>query len=396
MRSLFFNRKDERFYANGEKDGRKDRKAVPNIGKVYIDDLDDNAALKKAIAESDILINATRAGMSPLEDVLPVPAEFLHRDLVAADVVYNPKETLLLKKAKRGWMPWQLWGGIGMLLWQGAAAFELFTGKRDAGTGSDGEIFSMKHKSTNNFLLALTALIWGSAFAAQSVGMDYLGPFTFNSTPKRHGRNRAAACYFHIEEAGQEKREDQNPGWKPENADHRRHLLRRRACRGEFSPADRHYVYNSGKGGIYHGAVYSDCSDPGAVPREEGRDESVDRCGTCCCGHVFSVHHGWIFYIKGRFSCIFMRDCIFRTYPCDRLLCAESGRCVSVLHPVLCMRDSVCGPHACAGTASGWRNIGSVDAPCLCGGAFLRRGIYPAGNCAEKYRSNCGVSDTQP
>lgn len=39
----------------------------------------------------------------------------------------------------------------------------------------------MKHKSTNNFLLALTALIWGSAFAAQSVGMDYLGPFTFNS-----------------------------------------------------------------------------------------------------------------------------------------------------------------------------------------------------------------------
>ena len=39
----------------------------------------------------------------------------------------------------------------------------------------------MKHKSTNNFLLALTALIWGSAFVAQSVGMDYLGPFTFNS-----------------------------------------------------------------------------------------------------------------------------------------------------------------------------------------------------------------------
>lgn len=38
----------------------------------------------------------------------------------------------------------------------------------------------MKRKSTNNFLLALTAFIWGSAFVAQSVGMDYLGPFTFN------------------------------------------------------------------------------------------------------------------------------------------------------------------------------------------------------------------------
>ena len=32
----------------------------------------------------------------------------------------------------------------------------------------------------NNILLVLTALIWGCAFAAQSVGMDYVGPFTFN------------------------------------------------------------------------------------------------------------------------------------------------------------------------------------------------------------------------
>lgn len=39
----------------------------------------------------------------------------------------------------------------------------------------------MKNKTANNFLLVLTAFIWGSAFVAQSVGMDYLGPFTFNS-----------------------------------------------------------------------------------------------------------------------------------------------------------------------------------------------------------------------
>lgn len=39
----------------------------------------------------------------------------------------------------------------------------------------------MKHKSINSLLLALTAFIWGSAFVAQSIGMDYLGPFTFNS-----------------------------------------------------------------------------------------------------------------------------------------------------------------------------------------------------------------------
>ncbi len=39
----------------------------------------------------------------------------------------------------------------------------------------------MRRRSTNNLLLALTAFIWGSAFVAQSMGMDYLGPFTFNS-----------------------------------------------------------------------------------------------------------------------------------------------------------------------------------------------------------------------
>ncbi len=38
----------------------------------------------------------------------------------------------------------------------------------------------MNHKLKYNVLLMLAALIWGSAFVAQSVGMDYLGPFTFN------------------------------------------------------------------------------------------------------------------------------------------------------------------------------------------------------------------------
>ena len=32
-----------------------------------------------------------------------------------------------------------------------------------------------------SLLLLLTATIWGSAFVAQSVGMDYVGPFTFNA-----------------------------------------------------------------------------------------------------------------------------------------------------------------------------------------------------------------------
>ena len=35
-------------------------------------------------------------------------------------------------------------------------------------------------KLRGNLMLLLTALIWGSAFVAQTVGMDHVGPFTFN------------------------------------------------------------------------------------------------------------------------------------------------------------------------------------------------------------------------
>lgn len=38
-----------------------------------------------------------------------------------------------------------------------------------------------KQQIRSSFLLLLTAVIWGSAFVAQSVGMDYVGPFTFNA-----------------------------------------------------------------------------------------------------------------------------------------------------------------------------------------------------------------------
>ena len=122
-----FNRKDE-FFANGEKTVEKIKKAVPTIGKVYIEDLDNTEKLRAVIAESDILINATRAGMAPLQDVIPVPEDVLRPELAVADVVYNPLETLLVKKAKEAGCRAAI-GGIGMLLWQGAAAFELFTGK---------------------------------------------------------------------------------------------------------------------------------------------------------------------------------------------------------------------------------------------------------------------------
>ncbi|HJD01889.1 MAG TPA: shikimate dehydrogenase [Candidatus Mediterraneibacter excrementavium] len=115
-------------YTNGEKTIEKVRNAVPDIGKVYIEDIYNREVLEQAVAESDILVNATCLGMCPMEDRTPVPAEFLHPDLAVADVVYNPRETRLLREAKQAGCRAVI-GGIGMLLWQGAEAFRLFTGQ---------------------------------------------------------------------------------------------------------------------------------------------------------------------------------------------------------------------------------------------------------------------------
>ena len=79
------------------------------------------------IGKVDLLVNATPVGMKE-GDGSPINKEWLHKDLYVYDVVYN-RETQLIRDAKSAGC--SAVGGLGMLLYQGAAAFELWTG-RDA------------------------------------------------------------------------------------------------------------------------------------------------------------------------------------------------------------------------------------------------------------------------
>ena len=54
-------------------------------------------------------------------------------------------------------------------------------------------------KTKNAILLILTAFIWGTAFVAQSVGMDYLGPFTFNGVRSLIGGIALLPCIWFLE-----------------------------------------------------------------------------------------------------------------------------------------------------------------------------------------------------
>ena len=81
--------------------------------------------LSTAIADSNVLINCTSLGMHPRIDEMPIDASLIAPHLIVADIVYNPLMTKLLKTARdRGCT---IVPGLGMLIYQGAAAFKLFT-----------------------------------------------------------------------------------------------------------------------------------------------------------------------------------------------------------------------------------------------------------------------------
>lgn len=77
-----------------------------------------------AIAKSNILVNASPIGMKE-SDPLPIRSDLLHKNLAVYDLVYN-RQTELIKQALS--LGLNACTGLGMLLYQGVAAFELWTG----------------------------------------------------------------------------------------------------------------------------------------------------------------------------------------------------------------------------------------------------------------------------
>ncbi len=86
------------------------------------------ANLKRAFDRADILVNTTSVGMTPDVDRSPVPGNLLGSRLVVSDIVYNPLETRLLREAKATGA--RTIDGLDMLVWQGALAFEKWTGQK--------------------------------------------------------------------------------------------------------------------------------------------------------------------------------------------------------------------------------------------------------------------------
>ena len=120
-----FNVKDK-FWANAEETVRKINEKTNCKATLY--DLANLDKLKEEIADSYLFANATGMGMKPLEGKTYIPDKsFFRPDLIVTDVVYFPRETEMLRMAKE--VGCKTMNGLGMMLFQGSAAFELWTGQ---------------------------------------------------------------------------------------------------------------------------------------------------------------------------------------------------------------------------------------------------------------------------
>ncbi|AGX41717.1 shikimate dehydrogenase [Clostridium saccharobutylicum] len=119
-----FNRKDE-FYERAVETVKKINEKTNCKATLY--DLDDKETLRREIADSFIFTNATGVGMKPLLGQTYIEKDMLRPDLIVSDVVYAPTKTRLLEIAEEVGCP--TINGLGMMLFQGAEAFKLWTGQ---------------------------------------------------------------------------------------------------------------------------------------------------------------------------------------------------------------------------------------------------------------------------
>ena len=95
--------------------------------------------LTRKIAAAELLVHTTKVGMNPYPDAMPpIPLAAFHSQLLVYDLIYRPAETLLLRTAReRGC---RTLNGVKMLVYQGAAAFERWTGQWPPTDVMEGEV----------------------------------------------------------------------------------------------------------------------------------------------------------------------------------------------------------------------------------------------------------------
>jgi shikimate dehydrogenase len=130
IREISIFARNDQFFVQAEENVNYINNEMKEFGvKANIFPLEDKDAFRREVAESAILANGTSLGMKPLDhlSIVDDALDVLRPGLVVTDVVYNPQKSKLLSQAEEAGAT--AINGLGMMLWQGALAFKLFTGE---------------------------------------------------------------------------------------------------------------------------------------------------------------------------------------------------------------------------------------------------------------------------
>ena len=243
-------------------------------------------------------------------------------------------------------------------------------------------------------LLLLTACIWGVAFVAQSVGMEYVGPFTFNFVRSILGGLVLIPCIFFLKREKKAKAEKVS---EEEKKAQRKTLLAGGICCGvalclasNFQQIGIQYT-TVGKAGFITACYIVIVPVIGLFIKK--------KCSPMIWLSVLLAVVGLyrtVFNRIRRYSGICLCDSVFGTYPDRGLFFAEGGRCEDVLHPVSGVRSVIRHCDALCGTAAVIRSASGVETDRLCWYHVLRCRLYPSDRRSERDGSDHCIADPQP
>ena len=120
-----FNRQDE-FWERAQVNAERLKEKTGCRAEAF--HLEDRDVLRREIEDSVLLANGTSCGFADQAGLSPIPDEsFLRPELIVTDAIYSPARTALLEMAEKAGC--RTLNGLGMMLYQGAAAFRMWTGR---------------------------------------------------------------------------------------------------------------------------------------------------------------------------------------------------------------------------------------------------------------------------
>ena len=252
-------------------------------------------------------------------------------------------------------------------------------------------------KLKNGGMLLLTAFIWGTAFVAQSVGMDHLGPFSFNGIRCLIGAVALLPCIWFFNRMNKDPETDCS-----EKEKSGKDLITGGVACGvllftasSLQQAGIQYT-TAGKAGFITAFYIVIVPVLGIFLHEKNSMEGMDGGVTGTCRIIFFVYYGVFFCWKRRCSGIFVCTCFFRAYSGNRSFFSKSGWCEDVLYPVFREWNSVITSYVCAGDTKACICGGCMDAASVCRCIILRGCIYITDTWTEECESGGSISDFKP